>query len=196
MGASADYRPIPMCSGPPTVSNGLANKESFQLTFRANTPAPEPTITANEPTLGSCALLILLAKSHRVMLRRHPPSAVRTGCSGSWHVRSPGTPRRAAARSAPRPSACVRGGPAGAPCRGSVAGVCVVSLARSSRRSRRGAHTPRGTRPLCPVAVRLGAPDSVAGAGWSGSAVDNASSSIRTGLTGRSADQPSLSTAP
>jgi hypothetical protein len=46
------------CSGLQTVRRGLANKGHFRLTFRANRPAYEPTLTANEPTLGSWPVLV------------------------------------------------------------------------------------------------------------------------------------------
>ena len=39
-----------VCSGLQTVSDGLANKGHFRLTFRANRPASELILTANEPT--------------------------------------------------------------------------------------------------------------------------------------------------
>jgi hypothetical protein len=47
-----------ICSGLQTVRRGLANKGHFRLTFRANRPAYEPTLTANEPTLGSWPVLV------------------------------------------------------------------------------------------------------------------------------------------
>jgi hypothetical protein len=41
---------FPNCSGLQTVARGLANRGGFQLTCAADTPACQPTITANEPT--------------------------------------------------------------------------------------------------------------------------------------------------
>jgi hypothetical protein len=41
---------IAMCSGPQTVSDGLANKGPFRLTFGANTRRVRLTLAANEPT--------------------------------------------------------------------------------------------------------------------------------------------------
>jgi hypothetical protein len=47
---------VTSCSGLQTRGDGLANKGHFQLTFRANRPAYEPTVTANEPTLNANSL--------------------------------------------------------------------------------------------------------------------------------------------
>lgn len=44
------------CSGPQTVSGGLANKGGFRLTFYANKWRPGLTITANEPTFCATSL--------------------------------------------------------------------------------------------------------------------------------------------
>jgi hypothetical protein len=38
------------CSGPQTMSSGLANKGDCEPTIRANMRGCEPTLTANEPT--------------------------------------------------------------------------------------------------------------------------------------------------
>jgi hypothetical protein len=47
------------CSGLQTVSDGLANKGEFEPTFCANKLRLAPTITVNEPTFGSYALLVM-----------------------------------------------------------------------------------------------------------------------------------------
>ena len=67
----ADCRPgrfrfqavTPTCSGLQTVARGLAHERYFRLTFGANKNRLEPTITANELTLDSWSVLILMAKS-------------------------------------------------------------------------------------------------------------------------------------
>jgi len=50
------YEELTICSGLQTRGDGLANKGHFQLTFRANRPTYEPTVTANEPTLNANSL--------------------------------------------------------------------------------------------------------------------------------------------
>src|SRR5262245_44031407 len=54
------------CNGPQTRSLELANKDDFELTLAANMRGCEPALAANEPTLGSCALLV---KATRKALR-------------------------------------------------------------------------------------------------------------------------------
>jgi hypothetical protein len=44
------------CSGSQTVSDGLANKGRFRLTFRANKLKVRLTIIANEPTFCASSL--------------------------------------------------------------------------------------------------------------------------------------------